>query len=364
MLPTHYSYAWTDALGPTVAWESMARGAMWSLAYSTVLLGGGLVALPPQGRRELTAAVVRPPAASMLPDVVADDAGDRRRVPVDLTGVPETLLWTLYYRAQEAARADGVLTDPLAVDVVARIDYPFEGRLGHGERRAQWQALRAATFDGETRSFLAERAAAAAPAVVVALGEGLETAFWRVDDGRVRWLGVDLPQTGALRRAVLPADPRRTLVDASALDDGWLDAVRDSLDAAGTGPQNLLVTAQGLLMYLQPRQVRDLVRRCAEAFPGARLLFDGVPWWTSRVTTSAPRRPATGAFVAPPMPWPVSPSQIRALRALPGVEDVARVRPPRGRGAALGVVVPVVERLPVARDVLLSVWRVRFAGRS
>lgn len=38
VLPTHYSYAWTDALGPTVAWESMARGAMWSLAYSTVLL--------------------------------------------------------------------------------------------------------------------------------------------------------------------------------------------------------------------------------------------------------------------------------------------------------------------------------------
>jgi ABC-2 type transport system permease protein len=37
LLPTHYSYAWTDALGPTVAWEAMARGVLWSLAYSTVL---------------------------------------------------------------------------------------------------------------------------------------------------------------------------------------------------------------------------------------------------------------------------------------------------------------------------------------
>ena len=28
---------------------------------------------------------------------------------------------------------------------------------------------------------------------VVALGEGLETQFWRPDNGRVRWLSVDLP---------------------------------------------------------------------------------------------------------------------------------------------------------------------------
>jgi ABC-2 type transport system permease protein len=37
-LPTHYSYAWTDALGTTIAWESMARGALWSAGYSLVLL--------------------------------------------------------------------------------------------------------------------------------------------------------------------------------------------------------------------------------------------------------------------------------------------------------------------------------------
>ena len=37
VLPTHYSYAWTDALGPSVAWEAMARGVLWSLAYSTIL---------------------------------------------------------------------------------------------------------------------------------------------------------------------------------------------------------------------------------------------------------------------------------------------------------------------------------------
>jgi len=37
VLPTHYSYSWVDALGPTVVWDNMARGALWSLAYSAVL---------------------------------------------------------------------------------------------------------------------------------------------------------------------------------------------------------------------------------------------------------------------------------------------------------------------------------------
>ena len=37
VLPTHYQYAWTDLLGPTIVWDQVARGALWSLAYSLVL---------------------------------------------------------------------------------------------------------------------------------------------------------------------------------------------------------------------------------------------------------------------------------------------------------------------------------------
>lgn len=37
-LPTHYLYSWLDALGPDIAWDGMARGALLSVAYSAVLL--------------------------------------------------------------------------------------------------------------------------------------------------------------------------------------------------------------------------------------------------------------------------------------------------------------------------------------
>src|SRR6185295_10912605 len=85
----------------------------------------------------------RPPLRAL--DVTGVDPG--------LEGVPETLLWTLWHRALEARRPDAVLHDPLAVELVDRIDYPFAERFGAGSL-AQWQALRVRAFDREVRRLL------------------------------------------------------------------------------------------------------------------------------------------------------------------------------------------------------------------
>ncbi len=92
----------------------------------------------------------------------------RETVAVELEGIPETLLWTLYQRAVEARRPGALIHDPQAVELVARIDYPFEERFGHGF--GQWQALRARRFDDAVRAFLATHP----DGMVVALGEGLK----------------------------------------------------------------------------------------------------------------------------------------------------------------------------------------------
>lgn len=122
-------------------------------------------------------------------------------------GVPETALWTLWHRAPN---------DPRAAALVERIDFPFAERFGrrHG-LFVQWQWQRVRRFDEEIRRF----AAACPGGTVVALGEGLETQFWRVDDGRLRWVGVDVDVMVAARRVLLePDDARRRSVAASAFD--------------------------------------------------------------------------------------------------------------------------------------------------
>jgi O-methyltransferase involved in polyketide biosynthesis len=246
-----------------------------------------------------------------------------------LTGVPETALWTLYHRALAAGQ--GVLEDPKAIELVDRIDHPFRERFGGGEL-APWQGLRVRAFDREIRRVLREEP----DATVVALGEGLETQFWRVDNGRMRWVTVDLPESVALRERLLPAGERQTTIAASALDvDRWI-ATRPSL-----------ITAQGLLMYLDRESVHGLLAR----LPPAALLFDVV----SKRLAAHSGKPRQG--YQPPA-WTYGVDR-RELASLP-VRDLERVHLPHGRGALAGFVVPLASR--VAR--LVSIYRARTIAAS
>ena len=108
------------------------------------------------------------------------------RIPVDLSGVPATLLSNLGRRAAAARAKRPLLKDPLAVQAAERLDYDF----AQAPRGVSSHALRVATFDDAVRRFLRRHPAG----TVVALGEGLETQFWRVDNGRMQaWPTVDLP---------------------------------------------------------------------------------------------------------------------------------------------------------------------------
>jgi O-methyltransferase involved in polyketide biosynthesis len=253
---------------------------------------------------------------------------------VALGDVPETMLWTLYHRAQEAARPDGVLADPLAVELVGRVEYPFEERFGGGGPLAQWQALRAKTFDRSVQAYLAARPGG----TVVALGAGLETQFWRVDDGRCTWISVDLPEAIELREALLPPSDRRLEIARSALDLAWMDEVDGEA----------LITAQGLLMYFQPQEVHRLIAACARRFAGGALLFDAVPrGLTGRQFTSG------AGYQAPQWHWGWDRREAALVRELPGVTELRRLRLPPGRGLP-------GRFLAVAGGALLAVRRARF----
>ena len=47
------------------------------------------------------------------------------RSKVDITGVPETMLQTLYARAKESRKPDHVIYDVKAIEIVDSLDYDF-----------------------------------------------------------------------------------------------------------------------------------------------------------------------------------------------------------------------------------------------
>ncbi len=181
-----------------------------------------------------------------------------------LGGVPETLLITLYRRAVESQRPDALIHDAKAVEVVRKLDYDF-ARLrlqGHDEVSL---VMRVRYFDRKVQDFLRRNPGAA----VVHLGCGFDTRFERVDDGRVQWFDLDLPEVIALRRKLIGGETERYhLLSGSAFEDAWLEALNPYLDKA------FLFVAEGVLIYFDEAQVKALVRKLRERFPGAELVCD------------------------------------------------------------------------------------------
>jgi O-methyltransferase involved in polyketide biosynthesis len=253
----------------------------------------------------------------------------RGRVSVALTGIPETMLWTLHNRAAEARRSDAKLHDPLAVRIADAIDYDFVKSFGKPDSS---HALRSIVIDAVLRDWLGRHPGG----LVVALGEGLETQFHRVDDGRVRWLSVDLPEAIEVRQRFLPDTDRHRNLACSALDTRWMGE-------AGNGP--VFVTAAGLLMYLQPEEVRGLIASIAARFPTAELAFDVIPPWFVRKSLEGYKK--TAHYVAPPMPWGLNRDELASMKAWhPNIAEVRELPIPAGRGLMFGALIPLIRRLP------------------
>jgi hypothetical protein len=113
--------------------------------------------------------------------------------------------------------------------------------------------------------------------------------------------------------------------------------------------RGLLITAQGVLMYLSPAEAHALIAECAHRFSGAALVFDTPPQWvTGRTVRRQWRYPA--GYQPPPMPWGMTSAEEEKLRGLPSVAGVHSVRVPRGRGLMCGVLLPALTYVPGLRS--------------
>jgi O-methyltransferase involved in polyketide biosynthesis len=251
----------------------------------------------------------------------------------ELDGVSATTLWTLRNRAVEASRPDALIDDPWAVRLYEAISYDYD-RFG---TPSQTHPLRALALDRAITDYLATHP----NATVVALGEGLQTTYWRLANPTISWLSVDLAAVTKLREALLPDEPGITTLAMSALDRAWLDHV---------DPANgVFISAEGLFMYLDRPDVLSLIADCAKRFPGGRLFFDSLPKWFSDRTLKGYR--LSDRYTAPPMPFSFTVSEAARLpREIPGIADARDVPLPFGRGIWKSRSFRAVMNLPVVRD--------------
>lgn len=198
----------------------------------------------------------------------------------ELGGVAETLLVPLWFRAQEARRPDAILVDERAVALVEQLgadSFSKVRRIHPSEGNEVARFLLTRQLDRTVTTFLL----AHPDAVVVHVGCGLDSRFERVDDGRVEWFDLDLPEVIALRRRLLGDEgPRYHLLSGSVSDPGWRARV------TALGPRPVLFVAEAVLVWFEEARVRELLVGLARDFPGSELVFDAwspaFVWWGNR----------------------------------------------------------------------------------
>ena len=266
-----------------------------------------------------------------------------------LEGVSATTLWTLHNRGSEAKRSDGVIRDPWAVTLLDAIDYDYR-KFGKPD---QWHGLRAVAFDAAARDYLGTHSGAS----VVALAEGLQTSFWRLErtgiiDGST-WYSVDLPPVMDLRRQLLPRDDRIVELAQSALDRSWMDRVDSS--------HGVFITAEGLLMYLKPDDALGLIRDCAIRFPGGQMMFDSIPHWLSHRTLKGLK--LSDRYGTSPMPFGLTAEEGLALAdSISGVRAARDIPLAQGRGMFKLAAWPPLDRVGLLRRIRPSMPLLEFGS--
>jgi O-methyltransferase involved in polyketide biosynthesis len=207
--------------------------------------------------------------------------------PTELSAVSSTL------RVPLAARAFGDTWFP-SVAVGDRSAAAVMMALG-GDRQS-WPVDPATVYCvlARTRKFrtLAQSFIVCRPrSTAVNLGCGLANYFQWLDNGRNRWIDVDLEHVVSLRRELLPlSSSRQRLIAADLTQPGWWSRL-----GLGAGTP-VFVMCEGLLMYLEPDQVRALLSEIATyAPPGTQIVLDAIHWLSAGAACWCPPVRRTGA---------------------------------------------------------------------
>lgn len=181
---------------------------------------------------------------------------------INIQGVPETMLQTLFARAAHSQKKEHKFYDKKAIEIVKQLDYDFS-KAEKDTVMSSGVIARTILLDRMVSSFLRENP----DATVVNIACGLDTRFYRLDNGQVRWYNLDLPEVIAIRRRFLDERGRISMIAKSAMDESWAAEIEDPRG-------QVLVIIEGLVMYLTEADVKKILSIICGRFEHAEIMME------------------------------------------------------------------------------------------
>ncbi|MBR0149245.1 MAG: class I SAM-dependent methyltransferase [Lachnospiraceae bacterium] len=181
-----------------------------------------------------------------------------------LGDVQTTALIPLAIKANETMRKNARVKDYMAVEIIKTLGIdtePYDKFMSH-----EGVIARTIMLDKQLKGIIEKNP----DSVIVNVGAGFDNRFARVDNGKILWFDLDLPDAIAARKKAFPEQDRVVMIAGSALEDGWCDTVKIALAASSSRPVFL---AEGLFMYFTMEQIRTFLLVLKQNFPEGGILI-------------------------------------------------------------------------------------------
>lgn len=191
----------------------------------------------------------------------------------DLNSISETALITLRARAIESQKKNPVLQDDMGVECQKRLrklvsqeieERIFKRKLPSSLTRHL--ALRARKYDSYTRTFIE----GCPDGLVVSLGCGFDTRYWRISQKPWKYVEVDLPEVIEAKRAILDDSTQYLMIDGSVTEEAWIQKISSIQN------DKVLFIAEGLFMYLPKDEAIRIFNRISTSFTKSQIAVEVV----------------------------------------------------------------------------------------
>lgn len=187
-----------------------------------------------------------------------------------LNGTAETMLQCFYARAMHSKNPKNKFHDAKAEELVEKLDYDFSNAKKDTAMSGGIVA-RSVVFDELVGDFISKNP----DCTVVNIACGLDTRVYRMDNGRLTWYNLDLPETIEVRDSVYQESGRISTIACSVLDPAWTEQVK----VRG----KMLFIIEGLTMYMSAEDVKTMLGIIKDNFDNAYVCMETLcPWFVKK----------------------------------------------------------------------------------
>ena len=153
------------------------------------------------------------------------------------------------------------LEDKKAEEILSKIDYDFNS-LKQSKWLSMYMSLRALIIDELCNEYISKNS----NLTVIHLGCGLDSRCLRVNNNFNIWYDIDYETVINLRKEFYETNSKYKMIGSSILNYDWLDKINDF--------ENILIVAEGLTMYLEKEEIKELIFQINKKFKNVHLIFD------------------------------------------------------------------------------------------